>query len=152
MGSTYALLECKREDEVVATSDSKRRRPTTRPGDHRLEFERDFDRAIFSTPVKRLQDKAQVFPLDPNDSIRDAPDAFSRGFTGSSRPLRRWSQINCWNKRRSLRETTEISKQLPQRADSFTTWAIHHLDMPGRTRFGPGSSKTTTRAVGFTAG
>ena len=49
---------------------SKRRRPTTRPGDHRLQFERDFDRAIFSTPVKRLQDKAQVFPLDPNDSIR----------------------------------------------------------------------------------
>ena len=49
---------------------SKRKRSTTRPEDHRLEFERDFDRAIFSTPVKRLQDKAQVFPLDPNDSIR----------------------------------------------------------------------------------
>src|SRR4051812_21682145 len=49
---------------------SKRRRPTTSPGDHRLEFERDFDRAVFSTPVKRLQDKAQVFPLEPNDAIR----------------------------------------------------------------------------------
>src|SRR4051812_10264154 len=49
---------------------SDRRRPTTSPGDHRLEFERDYDRAVFSTPVKRLQDKAQVFPLEPNDAIR----------------------------------------------------------------------------------
>lgn len=38
--------------------------------DHREQFERDFDRALFSTPVRRLQDKAQVFPLDPNDSVR----------------------------------------------------------------------------------
>jgi dGTPase len=41
-----------------------------RSEDKRCEFERDFDRAIFSTPVKRLQDKAQVFPLDPNDAVR----------------------------------------------------------------------------------
>ena len=47
-----------------------RRRPTTSPGDQRSEFERDFDRAVFSTPVKRLQDKAQVFPLEPHDAVR----------------------------------------------------------------------------------
>jgi dGTPase len=47
-----------------------RRRQTTSPGDHRIEFERDFDRSVFSTPVKRLQDKAQVFPLEPHDAIR----------------------------------------------------------------------------------
>lgn len=46
------------------------RASTNPPGDHREEFERDFDRAIFSTPVKRLQDKAQVFPLDPHDAVR----------------------------------------------------------------------------------
>jgi len=40
------------------------------PDDHRAQFERDYDRSIFSTPVKRLQDKAQVFPLEPNDAIR----------------------------------------------------------------------------------
>ena len=40
------------------------------PGDRRTEFDRDFDRAIFSTPVRRLQDKTQVFPMDPNDSVR----------------------------------------------------------------------------------
>ena len=29
----------------------------------RTEFQRDFDRIIFSTPFRRLQDKTQVFPL-----------------------------------------------------------------------------------------
>ncbi len=48
----------------------ERRRLSENPGDHRAEFERDWDRAIFSTPVKRLQDKTQVFPLDPNDAVR----------------------------------------------------------------------------------
>lgn len=47
-----------------------RRRQTTCPTDPRLEFERDFDRSIFSTPVKRLQDKAQVFPLEEHDAVR----------------------------------------------------------------------------------
>ena len=49
---------------------ANRRRPTTCLSDHRIEFERDFDRAVFSTPVKRLQDKAQVFPLEPHDAVR----------------------------------------------------------------------------------
>jgi dGTPase len=47
-----------------------RPRPSTSSGDHRAQFERDFDRTIFSTPVKRLQDKAQVFPLEPHDAVR----------------------------------------------------------------------------------
>src|SRR4051812_4621321 len=47
-----------------------RTRLSTSIGDHRVEFERDFDRAVFSTPVRRLQDKAQVFPLDPHDAVR----------------------------------------------------------------------------------
>jgi dGTPase len=49
---------------------ANRRRQTTSLGDHRIEFERDFDRSVFSTPVKRLQDKAQVFPLEPHDAVR----------------------------------------------------------------------------------
>jgi dGTPase len=49
---------------------SDRRRQTTSTGDHRTQFERDFDRSVFSTPVKRLQDKAQVFPLETHDAIR----------------------------------------------------------------------------------
>jgi len=47
-----------------------RRRPTTIMGGHRKQFDRDFDRSVFSTPVKRLQDKAQVFPLEPHDAVR----------------------------------------------------------------------------------
>ena len=49
---------------------ANRRRQTTSPEDHRIEFERDFDRSVFSTPVKRLQDKAQVFPLEMHDAVR----------------------------------------------------------------------------------
>ena len=48
----------------------ERSRSTTRKVDHREQFERDYDRSVFSSPVKRLQDKAQVFPLDPHDSVR----------------------------------------------------------------------------------
>ena len=47
-----------------------RPRSTTSPPDHREQFERDYDRAVFSTPVKRLQDKVQVFPLEPHDAVR----------------------------------------------------------------------------------
>ncbi len=36
----------------------------------RTEIERDFDRILFSTPIRRLADKTQVFPLDKNDSVR----------------------------------------------------------------------------------
>src|SRR5438552_5631011 len=49
--------------------DPERRRKSTM-GDLRMEFERDFDRSVFSTPVKRLQDKAQVFPLESHDAVR----------------------------------------------------------------------------------
>jgi len=36
-------------------------------GDRRSSFDQDLGRAVFSTPVRRLQDKAQVFPLEPHD-------------------------------------------------------------------------------------
>lgn len=39
-------------------------------GDHRLPFEHDHDRLLFSTPVRRLADKTQVFPLDRSDAVR----------------------------------------------------------------------------------
>lgn len=35
-----------------------------------MPFEHDYDRLLFSTPVRRLADKTQVFPLERNDSIR----------------------------------------------------------------------------------
>ncbi|HEY9080478.1 dGTP triphosphohydrolase [Magnetovibrio sp.] len=38
--------------------------------EHRTPFERDYDRILFSTPVRRMADKTQVFPLEKNDSVR----------------------------------------------------------------------------------
>ncbi|GEC89392.1 deoxyguanosinetriphosphate triphosphohydrolase [Brevibacillus brevis] len=37
---------------------------------HRNEFDKDYDRIIYSSSLRRLQDKAQVFPLQNNDFIR----------------------------------------------------------------------------------
>ena len=45
-------------------------KPANKSPDERTQHGRDYDRAIFSTPVRRMQDKTQVFPLDPNDSVR----------------------------------------------------------------------------------
>lgn len=39
-------------------------------GDKRLEFERDYDRIIYTSAFRRLQDKAQVFPLERKDFVR----------------------------------------------------------------------------------
>ena len=50
----------------------------------RTETERDYDRILFSTPVRRLQDKTQVFPLERNDSTRLT---HSHGPTGSEQLL-----------------------------------------------------------------
>lgn len=40
------------------------------PADKRTLYEQDYDRLLFSTPVRRLADKTQVFPLEKNDSVR----------------------------------------------------------------------------------
>lgn len=37
---------------------------------HRTKFEQDFDRILFSSPVRRLSEKTQVFPMDSNDAVR----------------------------------------------------------------------------------
>lgn len=39
-------------------------------GAGREEIERDYDRILFSAPVRRLADKTQVFPMEKNDSVR----------------------------------------------------------------------------------
>jgi len=59
---TWKKLLC---DERISGKVSKKE-----PSDLRSEFERDYDRTIFSTPVRRLQDKAQVFVLETHDAVR----------------------------------------------------------------------------------
>jgi len=48
----------------------ERRRVSKSPDPNRTEGERDYDRILFSTPVRRLADKTQVFPLERHDSVR----------------------------------------------------------------------------------
>ena len=56
-------------EKRIRNLDDDANTPTT-PPDQRTQHGRDYDRAIFSTPVRRMQDKTQVFPLEPNDSVR----------------------------------------------------------------------------------
>ena len=56
------LLSAKRVRELLGGEKSE--------PDSRTEFERDYGRAAFSTPVRRLQDKTQVFPLEEHDAVR----------------------------------------------------------------------------------
>lgn len=44
--------------------------PQASPALGRSEFQRDFDRVVFSSAFRRLQDKTQVFPLAESDYVR----------------------------------------------------------------------------------
>jgi len=53
---------------------SRRKKAANTPSkatEFRTEIERDYDRILFSAPVRRMADKTQVFPLDRNDSVRN---------------------------------------------------------------------------------
>jgi dGTPase len=63
------LSDGRRKKEIQAAT-ADRTVDNGENGESRTEIERDYDRILFSTPVRRLADKTQVFPLDKNDSIR----------------------------------------------------------------------------------
>ena len=56
------LLSKTRVESIGATPSSA--------ADFRSEFQRDHDRVVFLTSFRRLQDKAQVWPLERNDGVR----------------------------------------------------------------------------------
>ncbi len=58
------LLNQTRRKDLHKSSESMK------TGINRTESERDYDRILFSTPLRRLADKTQVFPLEEHDSIR----------------------------------------------------------------------------------
>lgn len=67
------LLNAKRRKSAVpvAAFNSKKSMRQEDSRETRTEIERDHDRILFSTPVRRLGDKTQVFPLERNDSVRN---------------------------------------------------------------------------------
>ena len=67
------LNEKRRKNKAQKENDFKnsdKNQTSVEHNDTRTEIERDYDRILFSTPVRRLADKTQVFPLDKNDSVR----------------------------------------------------------------------------------
>ncbi len=64
------LLNSNRRKRVQRES-AKQKRRVGSSHETRTETERDHDRVLFSTPVRRLGDKTQVFPLERNDSVRN---------------------------------------------------------------------------------
>lgn len=54
-------------DRLLCTD---RERKSSVGSDHRNEFDKDYDRIVYSSSLRRLQDKAQVFPLQENDFTR----------------------------------------------------------------------------------
>ena len=49
---------------------------TEQPG--RTDYQRDYDRLIFSAPFRRLQNKTQVFPLPGQIFVHNRPPSASR--------------------------------------------------------------------------
>lgn len=65
------LLNSQRRKQISRKEvEAKAGAESTKSKEPRTEAERDYDRVLFSTPLRRLADKTQVFPLDRNDSVR----------------------------------------------------------------------------------
>lgn len=65
------LLAGGRRKPSAVDSESDQVTTAVKEFESRTQHERDFDRILFSAPVRRLADKTQVFPLDKNDSVRN---------------------------------------------------------------------------------
>lgn len=57
-------------DKLLSDKTLKERTALDKKTDARSPFESDYDRIVFSAPFRRLQDKAQLFPLEKNDFVR----------------------------------------------------------------------------------
>lgn len=55
---------------LLTTDTIPGRKNKDRPFDGRTPFDKDYYKIVFSAPFRRLQDKAQLFPLDSSDFVR----------------------------------------------------------------------------------
>ena len=60
----------KKKWELLLGEKRFRKKSSTTSSDARNPFENDYGRLISSSPIRRLQDKTQVFPLEQSDYIR----------------------------------------------------------------------------------
>lgn len=63
-------MKLKWEEDGLLSSRTEVQRSQRASNDKRNEFQSDYSRILFSSPFRRLQDKAQVFPLDHSDFVR----------------------------------------------------------------------------------
>lgn len=63
-------MDNKKKWELLLGDKRFREKSPTTSTDGRNPFESDYGRLISSAPIRRLQDKTQVFPLESNDYIR----------------------------------------------------------------------------------
>lgn len=74
--SIWSEARCPRADAAQpakAADDTNASQPKDRatvPASYRSIFQQDYDRLLFSTPVRRLADKTQVWPMEENDGVR----------------------------------------------------------------------------------
>ncbi|MDT8068592.1 MAG: dNTP triphosphohydrolase [Terriglobia bacterium] len=92
--------------------------------DLRSEFERDFGRCIYSAPFRRLQDKAQVFPLEPQDAVRTR---LTHSIEVSSVARGLGADIGRWLLENKLVDPTLVS---PIEVIAATCGMIHDLGNP----------------------
>lgn len=58
-------------EQGIDASKTKSLNESSASYDGRSAFQHDYDRLLFSTPVRRLADKTQVWPMEENDSVRN---------------------------------------------------------------------------------
>jgi dGTPase len=66
----WTKLLCNERVRASSTNGNNSRQKDDKFYDHRNEFDKDYDRIVYSSSLRRLQDKAQVFPLQINDFTR----------------------------------------------------------------------------------
>lgn len=98
--------------------------------DHRNQFERDYDRVMSSSSLRRLQDKAQVFPLQESDFIRTRL-THSMEVSAIARSFGTW--LDMWLSKEGLLKEEDYGK-IP--AILATAGLVHDIGNPPFGHFG----------------
>lgn len=150
MASNDPSMMDKPLDWASLLNPNRRKKPTGAPSatpaveedDNRTAIERDADQIFFCTPVRRLGDKTQVFPLEQHDSVRNrlthshevAALARSIGTRLAFGPLRDVIDPG-------LRPQRDLPAMLFA-IRTFTILAIHRSVTKASARFNSGSSES----------